>query len=66
MTTPTEAWAYSPLLPDLHCQRYILHTNKLGNIAICWGAEPGACCPGPISGNIAFYLKLQILWLSVT
>jgi hypothetical protein len=33
------------------------------NVAICCGAEPGPRCPGRISGNVAFYLKLQILWL---
>lgn len=24
MATATEAWAYSPLLPDIHCSVYIL------------------------------------------
>jgi hypothetical protein len=32
------------------------------NLAICYGVESGPCCPGPITGNTAFYLKLQMLW----
>jgi hypothetical protein len=31
--------------------------------AVCWEAEPGPYYLGPVYGNAAFYLRLQLLWL---
>ena len=31
--------------------------------AVCWGAEPRPYYLGPVYGNAAFYLRLQLLWL---
>jgi len=35
-------------------------SNGEGSVAIFWGTEPGHC-PVPVSGNIEFNLKLQLL-----
>lgn len=39
-------------------------SNGEGSVEIFWGAEPGHC-PVPMSGNIEFNLKFQLLWLGL-